>query len=67
MLKQWRASRGESWDESGPSISEHCSLATEPSVHIRQVGRTLTNIELLIVLIDLLIYAIDWVHLGVLG
>ncbi|KAK6737495.1 hypothetical protein RB195_019911 [Necator americanus] len=35
MLKRWR-SRGESWDESGPSISEHCSLSTEPSVHIRQ-------------------------------
>ncbi|RCN30401.1 hypothetical protein ANCCAN_23831 [Ancylostoma caninum] len=37
MLKRWR-SRGESWDESGPSISEHCSLSTEPSVHIRQVS-----------------------------
>ncbi|VDM76264.1 unnamed protein product [Strongylus vulgaris] len=36
MLKQYRSSRGESWDESGPSISEHCSLSTEPSVHIRQ-------------------------------
>lgn len=28
--------RGGSWDESGPSLSEHCSLSTEPSVHIRQ-------------------------------
>lgn len=28
--------RGASWDESGPSLSEHCSLSTEPSVHIRQ-------------------------------
>ncbi|WKX97940.1 hypothetical protein Q1695_013555 [Nippostrongylus brasiliensis] len=36
MLKQWRSARGESWDESGPSVSEHCSLSTEPSVHIRQ-------------------------------
>ncbi|CAD6191470.1 unnamed protein product [Caenorhabditis auriculariae] len=29
-------SRGDSWDESGPSLSEHCSLSTEPSVHVRQ-------------------------------
>ncbi|XGW11173.1 hypothetical protein V3C99_012571 [Haemonchus contortus] len=36
MLKRLWESRGESWDESGPSISEHCSLSTEPSVHIRQ-------------------------------
>ncbi|PIO77245.1 Ion channel [Teladorsagia circumcincta] len=36
MLKRRYESRGESWDESGPSISEHCSLSTEPSVHIRQ-------------------------------
>ncbi|VDO30617.1 unnamed protein product [Haemonchus placei] len=36
MLKRLCESRGESWDESGPSISEHCSLSTEPSVHIRQ-------------------------------
>uniref|UniRef100_A0A1I7WRZ7 RING-type domain-containing protein n=1 Tax=Heterorhabditis bacteriophora TaxID=37862 RepID=A0A1I7WRZ7_HETBA len=35
MFSRYR-SRGASWDESGPSLSEHCSLSTEPSVHIRQ-------------------------------
>ncbi|PAV90519.1 hypothetical protein WR25_27166 isoform A [Diploscapter pachys] len=29
-------SRGDSWAESGPPLSEHCSLSTEPSVHQRQ-------------------------------
>ncbi|KAE9417676.1 hypothetical protein Angca_004283 [Angiostrongylus cantonensis] len=31
-----KRSHGESLEESGPSVSEHCSLSTEPSVHIRQ-------------------------------
>ncbi|NP_001350988.1 Potassium channel domain-containing protein [Caenorhabditis elegans] len=33
---RFQRNRGASWDESGPSLSEHCSLSTEPSVHIRQ-------------------------------
>ncbi|CAB3405247.1 unnamed protein product [Caenorhabditis bovis] len=28
--------RGDSWAESGPTLSDHCSLSTEPSVHVRQ-------------------------------
>ena len=32
-------SRGDSWAESGPPLSEHCSLSTEPSVHQRQVSQ----------------------------
>ncbi|CAI5441775.1 unnamed protein product [Caenorhabditis angaria] len=36
VYSQFQRQRGDSWDESGPSLSEHCSLSTEPSVHIRQ-------------------------------
>ncbi|EGT38289.1 hypothetical protein CAEBREN_32043 [Caenorhabditis brenneri] len=35
-FSRFQRNRGASWDESGPSLSEHCSLSTEPSVHIRQ-------------------------------
>ncbi|CAJ0576425.1 unnamed protein product, partial [Mesorhabditis spiculigera] len=37
IRRMWQRlrSRGESWDESGPSVSDHCSLSTEPSVHLR--------------------------------
>ncbi|CAI4231199.1 unnamed protein product [Auanema sp. JU1783] len=36
MMYNRYGSRGASWDESGPSLSEHCSLSTEPSVYARQ-------------------------------